>query len=78
MYRLTVDTILEKYRATGGNILKCLIIGNNSHGSELYNEILKHPELGYRSEGVFSYNKKNKPNSVPYLGSFKELTEFEN
>ena len=77
LYRLTVDTILEKYRATGGNILRCLIIGNNSHGSELYNEMLKHPELGFRSEGVFSYNKKNKPNSVPYLGSFKELTEFE-
>ncbi len=77
LYRLTVDTILEKYRATGGNILKCLIIGSNSHGSELYNEILKYPELGYRSEGVFSYNKKNKPNSVPYLGSFEELTEFE-
>ena len=77
LYRLTVDTILEKYRATGGNILKCIIIGNNGHGSELYNEILKHPELGYRSEGVFSYNKKNKPNTVPYLGSFKELTEFE-
>ena len=77
LYRLTVDTILEKYRATGGNILRCLIIGNNSHGSELYNEILKYPELGYRSEGVFSYNNKNKPNSVPYLGSFKELTEVE-
>ena len=75
LYRLTVDTILEKYRATGGNILKCLIIGNNSHGSELYNEILKHPELGYRSEGVFSYNNKNKPNSVPYLGSFIEISE---
>ena len=77
LYRLTVDTILEKYRATGGNILRCLIIGNNSHGSELYNEILKHPELGYRSDGVFSYSNKNKPNSVPYLGSFKELTEPE-
>jgi len=77
LYRLTVDTILEKYRATGGNILKCIIIGNNNHGSELYNEILKHPELGYRSEGVFSYSKKNKPNSVPHLGSFKELPEFE-
>jgi len=75
LYRLTVDTILEKYRATGGNILRCLIIGNNNHGSDLYNEILKYPELGFRSEGVFSYNMKNKPNSVPYLGSFKELSE---
>ena len=26
LYRLTVDTILENYRATGENILKCLII----------------------------------------------------
>ena len=77
LYRLTVDTILEKYRATGGNILRCLIVGNNNHGSDLYNEILKHPELGYRSEGVFSYNNKNKPSLVPYLGSFKELTELE-
>jgi putative colanic acid biosynthesis UDP-glucose lipid carrier transferase len=77
LYRLTVDTILEKYRATGGNILKCMIIGNNNHGSELYNEILKYPELGFRSEGVFSYNKKNKPNLVSYLGSFKELPDFE-
>ena len=76
LYRLTVDTVLEKYRATGGNILKCMIIANNNHGIELYNEILKYPELGYRSEGVFSYNKKNKPNMVPYLGSFKELTEL--
>jgi putative colanic acid biosynthesis UDP-glucose lipid carrier transferase len=77
LYRLTVDTILEKYRATGGNILKCLIIGNNTHGSELYNEIIKYPELGYRSDGVFSYDKKNKLNSVPYLGNFKNLSQQE-
>ncbi len=76
-YRLSIDTILEKYRATGGNILKCLIIGNNSHGSELYNEILKYPELGFRSEGVFSYNNKNRPNSVPYLGSFNDISEID-
>ena len=75
LYRLTVDTILEKYRATGGNILKCLIIGNNDHGSDLYNEILKFPELGYRANGIYSYNKKNKPNSVAYLGSYKDLSD---
>jgi putative colanic acid biosynthesis UDP-glucose lipid carrier transferase len=75
LYKLTVDTILEKYRATGGNILKCLIIGNNDHGSDLFNEILKFPELGYRAKGVYSYNKKNKPNSVAYLGSFKDLSD---
>jgi putative colanic acid biosysnthesis UDP-glucose lipid carrier transferase len=75
LYRLTVDTILEKYRTTGGNILRCLVIGHNSHGENLYNEILKHPELGYRCDGIYSFNSKNKTNFVPYLGKFSDLDE---
>ena len=75
LYRLVVDTILEKYRATGGNILKCLIIGDNDHGSSLYNEILKHPELGYRCDGVYTFNSKNRSLSVPSLGKFTDLKE---
>jgi putative colanic acid biosysnthesis UDP-glucose lipid carrier transferase len=75
LYRLTVDTILEKYRATGGNILKCLVISHNSHGENLYKEILKYPELGYRCDGVYSINSKNKTNSIPYLGKFSDLDE---
>jgi putative colanic acid biosynthesis UDP-glucose lipid carrier transferase len=78
LYRLTVDTILEKYRATGGNILRCLVIGHNSHGIELYNEILDHPELGYRCNGVYSYSKKTKSrNNIPHLGYFTDLTNEE-
>ena len=76
LYRLTVDTILEKYRATGGNILKCLIIGNNNQVSQLYDEILKFPELGYRADGVYTYNSKSKLNSVPHLGKFTDLDEI--
>jgi len=75
LYRLTLDSVLEKYRATGGNILRCLVIGHNSHGENLYNEILKHPELGYRCEGIYSFNSKNKTNSIPYLGKFSDLDE---
>jgi len=74
-YRLTVDTILEKYRAFGGNILRCLIIGNNEHGSSLYNEITKHPELGYRSDGIFTYNSIKKSKHAPFLGKFVDLEE---
>ena len=77
LYRLTVDTILEKYRATGGNILKCLIIGNNNQVSQLYDEILKFPELGYRADGVYTYNSKSKLNSVPHLGKFIDIDENE-
>ncbi len=74
LYRLTLDSILEKYRATGGNILKCLVIVHDTHGDQLYNEILKYPELGYRCNGVYTY-KKTKKNiiSVPYLGTFDKL-----
>ncbi len=75
LYRLTVDTILEKYRATGGNILRCLIIGNNNQVSQLYKEILKFPELGYRADGVYTYNSKSKLSSVPHLGTFTNLDE---
>ena len=75
LYRLTVDTILEKYRATGGNILNCLIIGDNDHGSSLYNEIIKHPELGYRSNGIFTFNSNKKSNSAPFMGKFTDLDE---
>ena len=75
LYRLTVDAILEKYRTTGGNILKCLIIGDNDHGSSLYNEIIKHPELGYRCEGICTYSSKNKSSSIPFLGKFTDFEE---
>jgi len=77
LYRLTVDSILEKYRATGGNALNCLIIGYNSHGIELYNEMLKFPELGFRSNGVYTFNKTNKLSSFPYCGKFIDLSDNE-
>jgi len=77
LYRLTVDSILEKYRATGGNALNCLIIGYNSHGIELYNEMLKFPELGFRSNGVYTFNKKNKLSFSPYCGKFIDLSDNE-
>ena len=75
LYRLTVDAILEKYRTTGGNILKCLIIGDNDHGSSLYNEIIKRPELGYRCEGICTYSSKNNSCSIPFLGKFTDFDE---
>ena len=76
LYRLSVDSVLENYRATGGNIIKCLVIGHNSHGIELYNEIIEYPELGYRCDGVYSYSKKTKlKENVPHLGYFTDLSD---
>ena len=75
LYRLTLDSVLERYRETGGNILSCLIIGDNHQAEALYNEILNHPELGYRCDGVYTFNSKNKSISAPFLGKFSDLEE---
>ena len=76
LYRLSVDSVLENYRATGGNIIKCLVVSHNSHGIELYNEIINHPELGYRCNGVYSYSKNTKlKKNVPHLGYFTDLSD---
>ncbi|MDC0210635.1 exopolysaccharide biosynthesis polyprenyl glycosylphosphotransferase [Flavobacteriaceae bacterium] len=76
-YRLFINFILGKYRAFGGNILRCIIVGTNSHGLDLFNEILKYPELGYRANGIFSFDKNlNKKNlNVPFLGKLKKIPD---
>ena len=75
LYRLTVDTILEKYRATGGNILKCLIIGNNEHGSSLSKKLLNILNLVTDRTEFTHYNSNKKSKSIPFLGKFVDLEE---
>jgi putative colanic acid biosynthesis UDP-glucose lipid carrier transferase len=76
-YRLFVNFILGRYRAFGGNILRCMIVGVNSHGLDLYNEILKHPQLGYRVKGIFGFKKKfsKEKIDVPFLGKLIDLSD---
>lgn len=76
-YRLFVNFVLGRYRAFGGNILKCIIVGNNNHGLDLFNEMLKYPELGYRANGIYSFDKNlNKKNTnTPFLGKLKKLSD---
>ena len=76
-YRLFVNYILGRYRAFGGNILNCMIVGINSHGLDLYNEILKNPEFGYRASGIFGYSKRPVKKGVdfPFLGKLKKYND---
>ena len=76
-YRLFVNFILERYRAYGGNILNCMIVGVNSHGLDLYNEILKYPELGYKAKGIYGFKKKfsKEKLNIPFLGKVIELSD---
>ena len=74
-YKLFVNFILGRYRAYGGNIMKCMIIGMNSHGLDLYNEILKYPEFGYRASGIFGFKNIHQKNiDFPYLGKLKDMS----
>ena len=41
----------------------------------LFKEIVKHPELGYRSDGIYTYNSNKKSKSIPFLGKFVDLEE---
>lgn len=78
LYRLSIDSILKNYRATGGNILKCIVIVHKNHGIDLYKEIVQNPELGYRCDGVFFVKKHlNLDKSVPNLGYFSSLNHKE-
>ena len=38
-------------------------------------KLLRYPELGYRAEGVYTYNSKSKLSSAPYLGKFVDIDE---
>tara|TARA_B110000881_G_scaffold211821_1_gene220809 strand:+ start:8239 stop:9621 length:1383 start_codon:yes stop_codon:yes gene_type:complete len=76
-YRLSVNFVLEKYRAFGGNILNCMIVGYNSHGFDLHDEILKYPELGYRSDGLYSFNSNpsKKINDILFKGKINDIDD---
>ena len=76
-YRLFVNFVLARYRAYGGNILNCMIVGVNSHGLDLYNEMLKYPELGYRANGIFGFKKKfsKKKLDIPFLGKLIDFSD---
>ena len=76
-YRLILNLVLEKYRAFGGNILRCMIVGYNYHGVHLYEELLKFPEFGYRSFGLFTFDSKvNKNiNNIPFQGKIIDLDD---
>jgi putative colanic acid biosynthesis UDP-glucose lipid carrier transferase len=76
-YRLFVNFVLGRYRAFGGNISKCMIVGVNSHGLDLYNEIINNPHLGFRVEGIYGFKKKfsNEKLNIPYLGKLVDFSD---
>ena len=70
-FRMLTHFILDSYRSYGGNITNAAIFGYDKMGKNFYRTLRQYPHLGYRSNGIFSFNtKKNKINDIPNLGSF--------
>ena len=71
LFRTLTHFILDSYRSYGGNITNVAIFGYDKMGINFFRTIKQNPHLGYRSNGIFSYNdKNNKINDIPNLGSF--------
>ena len=58
----TPETPIERERRERAERLERLASTSpsNLNYDELYNEILKHPELGYRCAGIYTYKKTKK------------------
>ena len=81
-FRILTHFILDRYRSYGGNITNVAIFGYDKMGKNFFNTIKQNPHLGYRSNGIFSYeHKKNKINDIPNLGTFdnfyKSYSQFQ-
>ena len=70
--RLLIHSILDKYRAYGGNIKNVAIIGSDKKGIEFYKTIVQNLHLGIRSKGVYGNSLKSNI-SIPYLGSINNF-----
>ena len=70
-FRILTHFVLDRYRSYGGNITNVAIFGYDKMGKDFYKTIIQNPHLGYRSNGVYSFNHENhKINDIPNLGNF--------
>ncbi len=81
-FRMLTHFILDSYRSYGGNITNVAIFGYDKMGKNFFKTVKQNPHLGYRSNGIFSYeHKKNKINDIPNLGSldafYNNYTQFQ-
>lgn len=53
IWRLTLDTILKKYRAAGYNYRRIIVVGVNATSVDFGRQISDHDEYGYRIMGYF-------------------------
>ena len=82
IFRILTHFILDRYRSYGGNITNVAIFGYDKMGKNFYKTIIQNPHLGYRSNGIYTFNhEKHKIDDIPNLGNlntfYKNFGQFQ-
>jgi putative colanic acid biosynthesis UDP-glucose lipid carrier transferase len=76
--RILFTIAIKKYRASGKNFRRVVIIGQNNSGSEILNYIQGNPSLGYQLIGTFDDQLENieLENSRKHIGGLDKINHF--
>jgi putative colanic acid biosynthesis UDP-glucose lipid carrier transferase len=68
--------VIKKYRRRGYNFIRVVIIGTNSVGRRLYEQMLTDDGFGYKVMGFFDENEPDDELASLYRGDVDKLEEF--
>jgi Undecaprenyl-phosphate glucose phosphotransferase len=76
--RILFTIAIKKYRASGKNFRRVVIIGQNNSGSEILSYIQGNPSLGYQLIGTFDDQLENikLDNSRKHIGGLDKINHF--
>lgn len=79
LWRVSGQTLLKRYRRSGGNLKKVVILGCDNTAIRLYDEMMADTGFGYEVQGFFDiYCPPDFPYKNLYRGNFKDLEAFVN
>lgn len=73
--RALFNWYLKLYRKRGFNFRRMVVVGVNPFSIEFVNEIIQHPEYGYKFLGFFGYNSKE-PEKQIRIQKFDKIHQF--
>ena len=76
--RVLFTLAIKKYRSSGRNFRRVVIISNNDSGSEIFHYINENPGLGYQLIGTFDdqFQINENSHSSKYIGGLDKIHQF--
>ena len=79
IWRLSVDTLLKRYRAAGFNYRRIIVVGVNDTSVDFAHQVLQHDEYGYRIIGFFDDGdpaELEREHNVDIKGKIEDVERF--